>query len=147
MIQFTARWIFLENGTRAKRRFWKIKPQTKYQVMNGSLIHNLNERQYGLESNTFALNYRMYQFVPLCYWTSKVWKIYLDKSNVSDWQEYVKKRIWFRPTSSTTGSTNWSSSPFRSRNHCVYHIHIENHFLSFRELVGNNNNNNCNFSA
>jgi hypothetical protein len=43
----------------------------KYRYDN-SLIHNLNERQYGMESHTFALNYRMYQFVPLCYWTSKV---------------------------------------------------------------------------
>jgi hypothetical protein len=88
--------IFLENRTRAKRRFWKISSQTKYQVMNDSLIYNLSEREYGLESHTFALNYRKYQFVPLCYWTSKVWKIYLDENNVSD----SGKNMWKRGSGS-----------------------------------------------
>jgi len=46
-----------------------------------------------MESHTFALNYGIYEFVPLCYWSSKVSKIYLHKSDVLDWQEYMKKRI------------------------------------------------------
>jgi hypothetical protein len=65
-VKFSGKW------DKGQNKFLKDKATNISGVMNGSLIHNLNEIQYGLESHTLALNYRMFQFVPLCYWTTKV---------------------------------------------------------------------------
>jgi hypothetical protein len=57
-VKFFGKW------DKGQKKILKDKA-TNNQVMNDSLLHNLNERQYGLESKPFALNYRMFQFVPL----------------------------------------------------------------------------------